>query len=141
MRKSRTKIDVDSLIYLVCYYKILLNKMSRIKVIYNSYITRLLNLDGLVLYPFILLSTTIDETLPSILKHEVTHVHQIEREGFCKFYFHYCKNMWFDSYTNNIYEQEAFSNETIALTQTEVELLNLPPTFPKTDGAMCMLNH
>ena len=115
--------------------------MSKVKVIYNSYITQLLNLDGLVLYPFVLLSTSIDETLPSILKHEVTHVHQIEREGFCKFYFHYCKNMWFDSYTNNIYEQEAFSNETIALTQSEIELLNLPPTFPKTDAAMCMLKH
>jgi len=115
--------------------------MGKIKVIYNSYITRLLNLDGLVLYPFVLLSTSIDETLPSILKHEVTHVHQIEREGFCKFYFHYCKKMCFDSYINNIYEQEAFSNETVALTQSEIKLLNLPPTFPKTDDAMSILKH
>ena len=111
-----------------------INKMSKIKVIYNSYITRFLNLDGLVLYPFVLLSTSNDETLPSILKHEVTHVHQVEREGFCKFYFQYCKNTWFDSYINNIYEQEAFEKENRALTQSEIELLNLPPTFPKTDN-------
>ena len=109
------------------------NKMSKIKVIYNSYITRFLNLDGLVLYPFVLLSTSNDETLPSILKHEVTHVHQVEREGFCKFYFQYCKKMWFDSYINNIYEQEAFEKENRALTQSEIKLLNLSPTFPKTD--------
>ena len=111
-------------------------KMSKVKVIYNSYITRLLNLDGLVLYPFVLISTTNDETLPSILKHEVTHVHQIERDGFCKFYFWYFTYMLIDSYTNNIYEQEAFSNENNALTQNELELLNLSPTFPKTDDAM-----
>ena len=110
--------------------------MSKIKVIYNSYITRLLNLDGLVLYPFVLVSTPNDETLPSILKHEVTHVHQIERDGFCKFYFRYFTHMLIDSYKNNIYEQEAFSNENNALTQTEIELLNLSPTFPKTDDAM-----
>ena len=114
--------------------------MSKIKVIYNSYITRLLNLDGLVLYPFVLLSTSIDETLPSVLKHEVTHVRQVEREGFCKFYFSYCINMCFDSYKNNIYEQEAFSNETNALTQSEIKLLNLPPTFPKSDHDMSMQN-
>ena len=108
--------------------------MSEIKVIYNSYITRFLNLDGLVLYPFVLLSTSNDETLPSILKHEVTHVHQVKREGFCKFYLQYCKNMWFDSYINNIYEQEAFEKENRALTQSEIKLLNLSPTFPKTDN-------
>lgn len=110
--------------------------MGKIKVIYNSYITWLLNLDGLVLYPFILVSTSNEDTLPSILKHEVTHVHQIEREGFCKFYFHYCILTWTDSYINNKYEQEAYSNENIALTQAELELLNLSPSFPKTDNAM-----
>ena len=94
--------------------------MSKIKVIYNSYITRFLNLDGLVLYPFVLLSTSNDETLPSILKHEVTHVHQIERDGFCKFYFQYCMHMCVDSYTNNIYEQEAFKNENSALREYEI---------------------
>jgi len=114
--------------------------MSTIKVIYNSYITRLLNLDGLVLYPFVLVSTSNDETLPSILKHEVTHVHQIERDGFCKFYFQYCMYMCVDSYKNNIYEQEAFADENMALTQAEIDLLGLSPTFPKTDAEMCMLN-
>jgi hypothetical protein len=120
---------------------LLLNKIGNVKVIYNSYITRLLHLDGLVLYPFVLLSTSSDETLPSVLKHEVTHVHQIERDGFCNFYFQYFIHMCAGSYANNIYEREAFSNENTALTRSEIKLLNLPPTFPKTDRAMSILKH
>ena len=107
----------------------------KIRVIYESYLTRLLGLDGLVLYPFILVSTSKEETLPTILKHEITHVHQIEKDGFCMFYYNYCMYMLNDSYDNNRYEQEAYSTERIALTQAELELLDLPPTFPKTDKA------
>ncbi len=44
-----------------------------------------------------------------------------------------------DSYKNNIYEQEAYSTESIALTSAELELLNLPSTFPKTDNAICVM--
>ena len=113
--------------------------MTKIRVVYESCLTRLLRLDGLVLYPFILVSTPKDDTLPSTLKHEVTHVHQIEREGFCKFYCNYCIYMCNDSYKNNIYEQEAYSTESIALTSAELELLNLPSTFPKTDNAICVM--
>jgi hypothetical protein len=40
-----------------------------------------------------------------------------------------------DCYENNKYEQEAYSTESIALTDAELEILNLPPTFPKTDKA------
>ena len=110
--------------------------MIQIIVIYESCLTRLLGLDGLVLYPFILVSTPKDDTLPSTLKHEVTHIHQIEREGFCTFYCNYCKYMCNDSYENNRYEQEAYSTESKALTPEELERLHLPPTFPKTDNAL-----
>jgi len=48
--------------------------------------------------------------------------------------------MCVDSYKNNIYEQEAFADENTALTQAEIDLLGLSPTFPKTDAEMCMLN-
>jgi len=109
--------------------------MITIRVIYESFIARWLHLDGLVLYPFVLLSTSEEETLPSTLKHEVTHVRQIERDGFCGFYCNYCIYMCNDYYKNNIYEQEAYSTESFALTQAELEILNLPPTFPKTDKA------
>jgi hypothetical protein len=38
-----------------------------------------------------------------------------------------------DCYENNKYEQEAYLSENTALTQSELEVLNLPPTFAKTD--------
>jgi hypothetical protein len=109
-------------------------------VVYNSWLTRLLCLDGLVLYPFILLSTSKEETLPSTLKHELTHVNQIKRDGCRKFYSQYCAFTYRDGYQNNKYEREAYSTECIALTQTELEMLNLPSTFPKTDDEMTMMN-
>lgn len=97
---------------------------------------RWLQLDGLVLYPFILISTSKEDTLPSTLKHEITHVRQIERDGFCTFYCNYCIYMCKDCYENNKYEQEAYLSENTALTQSDLEVLNLPPTFPKTDKAL-----
>jgi len=107
--------------------------MTTLKVVYNSWVTRLLGLDGLVLYPFMLLSTSMEETMPSTFKHEMVHVRQIERDGWCRFYCQYCIYSCYDSYQNNRYEQEAYSAENTALTQTELERLHLPPTFPKTD--------
>jgi hypothetical protein len=109
--------------------------MSNISVVYESSLMRWLKLDGLVLYPFVLISTSKEETLPSTLKHEVTHVRQIERDGVCNFYCNYCVYMCNDCYTNNKYEQEAYSTESTPLTAADLETLNLPPTFPKTDKA------
>jgi hypothetical protein len=109
--------------------------MSKFRVVYESSLMRWLQLDGMVLYPFILISTSKEETLPSTLKHEVTHVRQIERDGVFKFYCNYCVYMCNDCYTNNKYEQEAYATESAALSQNDLETLNLPPTFPKTDKA------
>lgn len=114
--------------------------MPHLVVVYNSWLTRVLCLDGLVLYPFILLSTSKEETLPSTLKHELTHVNQIKRDGWCKFYYQYCVYTCRDCYQNNNYEQEAYSTECSALTQTDLEMLNLPSTFPKTDDEMTTIN-
>lgn len=108
-------------------------QMSKIRVVYDSSLMRWLQLDGLVLYPFVLMSTSKEDTLPSTLKHEITHVRQIERDGCCNFYCNYCIYMCNDCYANNKYEQEAYSTESTALTQADLELLNLPPTFAKTD--------
>ena len=110
-------------------------KMSNIRVVYGSSLMRWLNLDGLVLYPLILISTAQEDTLPSTLKHEVTHVRQIERDGVCNFYCNYCIYICKDCYANNKYEQEAYSTESTALNQSDLDLLNLPTTFPKTDKA------
>ena len=67
-------------------------------IIYDSKLTQYLGIDGLVLYPFVLISNKEDEAKPSLLKHELTHVHQVKREGFCKFYskylFYIVTNVW-----------------------------------------------
>ncbi len=107
--------------------------MTTIRVVYNSWFTRLLGLDGLVVYPFMLLSTSMEETMPSTFKHEMTHVRQIERDGWCRFYCQYCMYTCRDSYQNNRYEREAYSAENTALTQTELDRLHLPSTFQNTD--------
>lgn len=112
--------------------------MNKIKVLYTSWIPRLLSLDGLVLYPFILLSTSYHDTLPSTFKHEMMHVNQIERDGWCRFYCQYCLYTCMYGYENNNYEIEAYSVENTALTQSELHRLHLPPTFPKTDNQMVM---
>jgi len=114
--------------------------MTKIIVVYNSYLTQLLGLDGLVLYPFILISTRMKDTLPSTLKHEMTHVNQINRDGWCRFYCQYCIYTCRDCYANNKYEREAYAAENMALTPAELEILNLPPTFPKTDKEMNLIN-
>jgi len=107
--------------------------MHTIRVVFESTLTRCLQLDGLVLFPFVFISSSIVDTLPSTLKHEVTHVHQIAREGLCNFYWNYCTDLCKNSYTHNKYEQEAYSAESVALTREELQMLGLPPTFPKTD--------
>lgn len=123
------------MVFLLMNYSIKEYQMNKIRVVYESSLAQWLHLDGLVLYPFILISTSQEDTLPSTLKHEVTHVHQIERCGVCNFYCNYCIYMCNDCYENNQYEQEAYATESTALTQAELEILNLPPTFPKTDKA------
>lgn len=121
------------MVFLLMNYSIKEYQMNKIRVVYESSLMRWLHLDGLVLYPFVLISTSKEETLPSTLKHEVTHVRQIERDGVCNFYCNYCIYMCNDCYENNKYEQEAYSTENTALTQADLEVLNLSPTFPKTD--------
>ena len=59
--------------------------------IYNSRLLHCLNLDGLVIYPFVFIATKKEETLPSVIKHEMVHVKQVKREGFCLFYYNTIK--------------------------------------------------
>ena len=101
-------------------------------IIYNCLFTQLMDLDGLVLFPFILISTKEEETLPSVMKHELTHVRQIYREGFFSFYFQYgymmMKNSFYctnDSlFSNNSFEDEAYEIEDEPLTQEDKLLSN-----------------
>ena len=100
--------------------------------IYNCLFTQIMKLDGLVLFPFVLISTKEEETLPSVIKHELTHVRQIYREGFFSFYFQYVcmmmKNIsYFTTYSlfsNNSFEDEAYNIENEPLNKEDKLLSN-----------------
>jgi len=92
-----------------------------VKIIYESKVAKFLGLDGLVLYPFVLLPKSKEDTDEVVLKHEFTHVEQIERDGVCAFYLSYLKGLvqWGSvekAYENNVYEIEAYKKETRRLT-------------------------
>jgi hypothetical protein len=95
-----------------------------VKIVYESRVTRYLGIEGMVLYPFVLISTAKEDTDEIVLKHEFTHVEQIERDGFCTFYFSYLKGLlqWGSvekAYENNVYEIEAYKKETRRLTAAQ----------------------
>lgn len=100
--------------------------------IYNCLFTKIMKLDGLVLFPFVLISTKEEETLPSVIKHELTHVRQIYREGFFSFYFQYIYMMmknsfYFNSdslFRNNSFEDEAYDIENEPLNNEDKLLSN-----------------
>lgn len=95
-----------------------------VKIIYESKVAKFLGVEGLVLYPFVLLPKSEEDTDEVVLKHEFTHVEQIERDGFCTFYFSYLKGLvqWGSvrkAYENNVYEIEAYKKETRRLTAAQ----------------------
>jgi len=98
--------------------------------IFDSSFLQFLGLDGIVLWPFVFISTERNNTPPHILKHELVHVAQIRREGgpLC-FYSKYAYSIlkdWIktgnldEAYQENPYEKEAYEKENFPLTETEL---------------------
>lgn len=109
-------------------------------IIYDSRIANYLGVDGLVLYPFVLISKKEEDTNPSLLKHELTHVHQVKREGCCAFYLKYAcyviqsarKNKNFNTaFLDNEFECEAYGVENYPL--TDEEIVEIGRDIPRTD--------
>lgn len=99
-----------------------------VKIVYDLKILKYLGLDGLVLYPYVLISTKKEETSPVVLKHELTHVEQIERDGIFAFYSSYVLDIlrWKSvdkAYENNKYEIEAYKKERSKLTNKQKLLI------------------
>jgi hypothetical protein len=101
--------------------------------IYNSIITKYFNLDGLVLYPFILISEKKENTTIITLKHELIHIEQIKRYGVFYFYYKYLTyilKFWNETdditrgFIENEFEEEAYSRENEPLTKEELLLIN-----------------
>ena len=102
-------------------------------IIYNSKITKYFNLDGLVLYPFILISEKKENTPIITLKHEFIHIEQIKRYGVFYFYYKYLTyilKFWNETdditrgFIENEFEEEAYSRENEPLTKEELLLIN-----------------
>jgi hypothetical protein len=97
--------------------------------IFDSSFTKFLKLEGIVLWPFVFISKPKDKTSPRILKHELTHVDQVRREGPLKFYTKYLYYIYKSRQQNgdfqnaffyNEYEDEAYENENHPLTDEEI---------------------
>ncbi len=109
-------------------------------IIYDSPVARYLRVGGIVLYPFILIANKQCDTRPSLLKHELTHVHQVQRHGFCAFYGiylyyiiqHFFKNGNFETaFIENEFEYEAYGIENEPLTDDEI--VEIGHDIPRTD--------
>jgi len=107
------------------------NKYPNLKFyyIFDSSFTKFFKLEGIVLYPFVFISMPKDKVSPKILKHELTHVEQVRREGPLKFYTKYLYYIYksrqqngnfLSAFLYNEYEDEAYENETNPLTDDEI---------------------
>jgi hypothetical protein len=97
--------------------------------VYDSSFTQFFKLEGIVLWPFVFISKPKAEVSPRILKHELTHVDQVRREGPLRFYTKYVYYIWasrneYGNFSNaffyNEYEDEAYENEKNPLTEEEI---------------------
>ena len=100
-------------------------------IIYNSQLTKCFELDGLVIYPFVFITTCKEETLPSVIKHEMVHVKQVKREGFCMFYYNTIKFIVKSlingkglnyAITEGPYEVEAYRDQELKINKEDIEL-------------------
>lgn len=99
----------------------------RIRVRHNHWIPRLLKVEGIVLYPFVLFRSG---TIPAaILQHEMIHVRQVRARGFFRFYgaylWQYARGRWrgmdhAGSYLAIDFEREAYRDQgRITLSEAE----------------------
>lgn len=87
-------------------------------IVKNSRIAKLLNVNGIVLYPFIFLAPQFPDEY--LMNHELIHWFQIKRLGVFKFYISYLKEYAHyrkqglshdQSYRSISFEREAYENE------------------------------
>jgi hypothetical protein len=77
------------------------------KIKYNHWLPKFLDVGGIVIYPYILYSLKEGKVPESLHRHELEHIKQVEREGWLKFYLTY---LWYQvkyGYEKNPYEIEA----------------------------------
>lgn len=84
----------------------------------NSWVAKVLGVDGIVLYPFIFFASKDPDQI--LINHELIHVSQIRRDGLWHFYFNYLKEYaihrfqkksHLEAYRSISYEVEAYDNQ------------------------------
>lgn len=88
--------------------------------IFDAWLPKRLGVSAITLYPYILFAMQEDQVSKKLMRHELIHCAQIEKEGMIKFYlkyvFEYFKNRlkgmphW-KAYRSISYEVEAYENE------------------------------
>ena len=79
--------------------------------------------DGITLYPFVFVRRGASETL---LRHELIHIYQIQRDGWWRFYLGYLKRKYINqvSYLDDPMEVEAYKYENdIGFLPIELEVI------------------
>lgn len=109
----------------------------KIRARYNSILARFLNVGAITLYPYIFFENAKEyyvEQSPRTLKHEMIHIRQIRHFGVLRFYAQYLieyligllKTFSHDkAYRGISFEREAFELETVRLTWSEREALDV----------------
>ena len=91
--------------------------MIPVRLRYRHWIPRLIGVDAIVLYPYVLFTGAKEGIAPLLLKHEMIHVRQVRREGWAGFYARYLKEYFSlrlkgknrnEAYRNISFEQEAY---------------------------------
>ena len=93
----------------------------KVKLITNSFIPKILKVEGITLYPFIFFAS--DKPSETLVRHEMVHVEQIKYYGWLRFYLSYAieylsyrvrgdsKNV---AYNKISYEVEAYKKQEIS---------------------------
>ena len=89
---------------------------------FDHWIPRLLKINAIVLYPFILFAEPLKavRNKRNMYKHEWIHVEQYRREGILKFIITYLWEQFYKGYMYNKYELEAGSNQHKDFTSEEM---------------------
>ena len=104
----------------------------KIKIRHNHWITRLIKVGGITIYPYILLRDQKGETKRSTYKHELHHTYQVQNVGWICFYLSYLiyyfagllrYKSWNHAYHEIPYEAEAYAIQDEPLTKMDLDIL------------------
>jgi hypothetical protein len=90
------------------------------KIFYNSFIPKILQVDGVTIGKYIFVSYAKESVSEVLINHETIHYFQIKKDGILKFYCKYFKEYFsnrlkgmshYKAYVNISYEKEAYQNQ------------------------------